>query len=123
MKFDEDKNRRVTNRFLALGGTAAVIGIFATDPDLVNSITSQTIGYCTAVIAAIGITGAALKWAEKQDALYGKTIISEINDVKASFGKVLSRIRREFDDEFAINQGLDNKDFSTETKTKTLKLK
>jgi hypothetical protein len=116
-----DKYRRNINRFLAVGGAGAIVGLFATAPELASNLTAQNIGMYAAIIAAIGIGGAMWNWAAQEDLKSGRTISTEFKDIKASFGNVLSRIRKEFDDEFATNQGLDNKDGSTVKKKISIK--
>lgn len=112
-----DKYRRNINRFLAVGGVGAIVGLFATSPELVTNITAQNIGIYASIVAAIGMGGAMWNWAAQEDLKANKTLSSEFKDVKSGFGNLLSRIRQEFDDEFAINKGLDAKD-APSTKSK-----
>lgn len=120
----DDNYRRKTNRFMALGGTAAIFGLFATAPDLATSPLAQQVGLYSAIIAAVGIVGAGWNFASRLDLQSGKTLASEFKDVKNDFGNILGRIRKEFDDEFSRNQGLDDKgalDEALKSKTRVMK--
>jgi hypothetical protein len=122
MKFNEIKNKKLTNTFLAVGGTAALIGLFATTPELATNLDAQQIGIYAAAISALGMGGAAWNWATKIDHESGTTIASELKGLKSDFNNILGRIRKEFDDEFATNQGLDDKSALDEAlKVKTMK--
>lgn len=116
-----DKYKRNINRFLAVGGAGAIVGLFATSPDLATNLTAQNIGMYSAIISAVGMAGAMWNWAAQEDLKSGRTIASEFKDIKEGFGIVLSRIRKEYDDEFATNQGLDNKDTVTIKKKISIK--
>jgi hypothetical protein len=105
-----EKYRRNINRFLVIGGIGALAGLVATSPTYVTNTTAQSIGLYAIIMAAVGMVGAWWNWAAQQDLKSGRTISLEFHDIKKDFGNIVSRIRREFDDEFARNQGLENKD-------------
>jgi len=113
MNYDQikaDKYRRNINRFLVIGGIGALAGLIATSPKLATNVTAQSIGLYAIIFAAIGMFGAWWNWAAQEDLKSGRTIFSEFKEIKNDLKKVFSRVRREFDDEFARNQGLENKD-------------
>lgn len=126
MDYDKDKAdkyRRNINRFLAVGGAGAIVGIIATAPFLATNLDAQNIGLYSAIVAAIGMGGAMWNWAAQEDLKAGRTVAAELKDFKEGFGNVLSRIRKEFDDEFATNQGLENKDGSTVEQKRKISIK
>lgn len=108
-------------RFLAVGGVSAVVGLIATSPELATNITAQNIGMYAALISALGMGGAFWNWASLEDMKEGRNLATEFSDVKQGFSNVISRMRKEFDDEFATNQGLDNNEPVTAKKKIGLK--
>ena len=104
-----DKYRRNINRFIAIGGIAAVIALFATDPEMLTNLVAQEIGFYSMIIAVIGICGAAWNWVSLEDLKSGSTITGELTEIKAGFNAAIAYVRKEFEDEFATNQGLDDK--------------
>ncbi|NCQ52109.1 hypothetical protein GW796_09505 [archaeon] len=109
MEPNSKKFKYIFNRFLAVGGMAAIVGVIATSPDFATNVIAQDIGLYSAIIASLGICGAAWTFATQEDLKSGRTITNELKDVKDSLTNVLGKFREEFDDEFGTNQGLDDK--------------
>jgi hypothetical protein len=105
-----EKYRRNINKFLVIGGIGAFVGLVVTSPTYAANTTAQSIGLYAIIMAAVGMVGAWWNWAAQEDLKSGRTISLEFQDIKKDFGNIISRIKREFDDEFARNQGLESKE-------------
>jgi hypothetical protein len=100
MNPNEKKHKKNINLFMAVGGIAATVGLFATSPELATNVTAQQIGLYSFFIAAAGMGGAFWQWAKEEDQKSGRTLAMEWKDTKEDIGSVVSKVTKAFRDEY-----------------------
>lgn len=98
----EQKTKKNILKFLALGATASIVGLIATDPELATNPIAQKIGLYSTLIGGIGIFGAAWAWASQEDLKNGSTLKSEIIDLRNDLSKIIPKIRTYFNEELPV---------------------
>ncbi len=94
-----EKTKKSINKFAALGGSAALVGLIATNDNLVTNALAQDIGFGSALVAAGCLLGAAWKWASLEDAKNGKTLTTEFKEIKEEFSNKISSLRNAWNEE------------------------
>ncbi len=85
MKVIKDKT---FNKFVALGGTAGIVGLIATSEQLVNNPIAQNIGLGSAILGGVAMFGAFWRAATISDEASGRTLKTEMQGFKDDFSNL-----------------------------------